>query len=127
MGLASTTAFFYSQYTYYYNFYNQVTSSNIIVNFGIDYGNGTIEWHNNTVVPKGFSAFNLTVMLADVNYTVYSFGIYIESINGVEGGWSNGTHTFYWIWYLNGEQATVGCDAYELLYGDTIEWRYEPF
>ncbi|MHA1238349.1 MAG: DUF4430 domain-containing protein [Candidatus Odinarchaeia archaeon] len=127
MGLASSTAFFYTQYTYYHNFYDQVTTNNIIVNIGINYGNGTVEWFNNTVVPKEFTAFNLTTIVANVEYTVYSFGIYVESINGVEGGWSDGTHTFYWIWYLNGEQASVGCDAYQLVYGDTIEWRYESF
>ena len=29
-----------------------------------------------------------------------------------------------WVYYVNGERLSVGCDAYELKAGDIIEWHY---
>lgn len=50
----------------------------------------------------------------------YDFGVFIESIGGVAN-----SNDFVWIYYVNGESASVGADKYELKNGDSVEWRYE--
>ncbi len=51
----------------------------------------------------------------------YSFGTLVESIDNVKGG----TDGKYWLFYVNGKQATVGAGDYKLQSGDSIEWRLE--
>lgn len=57
----------------------------------------------------------------DVETEESSFGEYVTSINGVDGG----TDNKYWIFYVNGETAQVGAAEYETTPEDTIEWKFE--
>ncbi len=50
-----------------------------------------------------------------------SYGPYVDSINGVQGG----TDGKYWAFYVNGTMAQVGADAYTTKTGDKIEWKFE--
>ena len=51
----------------------------------------------------------------------FDFGTIVNAIDGVRGG--DGEK--YWLYYINGQQATVGADAYTVKPGDAIEFRFE--
>ncbi len=63
---------------------------------------------------KGVEVNELEMMVKE-----YDFGSMVESINGLIN-----TKDKAWIYYVNGESATVGADQYELNDGDEIEWKY---
>ena len=107
----------------------------LTVNACIDYGNGTIDWHNETRMPAGSSLFQLTQKIAEINYTYYPSmkpgHVLVDSINdkktytaGYSEGWS-------WIWYYwDGDEqdwnsGPVGCDAWMLKNDGTYKWRFE--
>ena len=50
----------------------------------------------------------------------YSFGDSVESIDGLA---ADAGH--YWAFYVNGQYASVGADAYTAKSGDMIDWKYE--
>lgn len=95
------------------------------VNLLIKYDNGTKKWFNNTLVPVGWSLFNLTfyVLEGKVEYRVYPLGVFVTGINGVS---QRGNH--YWFWYrwdtttrdwVLGE---VGAGSYILRRNDVLAW-----
>jgi hypothetical protein len=92
----------------------------------VDYGNGTKKWYNDTSVPIGATLFNATREVARVNYTVYSFGVLVNAVNG-KGGDSG----YYWLWYewnstsIRWDMGFVGADAFILHHGDIVSWVYE--
>ncbi|MEM1550756.1 MAG: DUF4430 domain-containing protein [Candidatus Bathyarchaeia archaeon] len=95
----------------------------ISVNILIDYGNGTQVWYNNTSVMRGASVLTATQTIANVEYTDFGWGIFVDSINGIknEGSW-------FWMWYIWEGKWVLGpvaSDRYVLREGDTIMWRYE--
>lgn len=108
----------------------------LTVSIGIDYGNGTLRWHNETEVPAGFTLFQLTQEIAKINYTYYQFAkpghILVDSINDKEAytaadfseGWS-------WIWYYWDDDekdwvsGLTGCDAWMLEEGGIYRWKFE--
>jgi hypothetical protein len=55
----------------------------------------------------------------------YSFGVFIESIGGIE----NGDEGKYWQYYVNGILGDVAADKKILKKEDKVEWRFEkvPF
>lgn len=48
-------------------------------------------------------------------------GIMIESIGGIK----NGDAGKYWIYYVNGQMASVSADKYQLKAGDKVEFKFE--
>jgi len=106
------------------------------VNIGIDYGNGTLVWHNDTQTFAGSTLFELTQRIASINYTYYTLmepgHILVDSINDkatyTDPSFTSG-HS--WIWYYwDGTQkkwivGPVGCDAWLLNDGGIYKWRYE--
>lgn len=124
--------YYYNEYTRYQVLYNQAVEelkqlkTHMLVNVLINYGNGTLEWHNETRVPIGASLLNVTEKVADVNYTVYPFGVFVTAING-RGGESG----YYWMWYIwnsttaQWDPGPVAADAFTLHHGDIVSWIYE--
>ncbi len=49
-------------------------------------------------------------------------GFFVEEINGLA---QNSRERMYWIYYINGETASVGVSQYIIQPNDIIEWRYE--
>lgn len=49
-----------------------------------------------------------------------SLGYFIDEINGVRGQMNS-----YWIYYINGEESSVGVSWYVLKDGDIINWKQE--
>jgi len=118
---------------YYYMQYKQLedtlkTMQNLIlkVNILINYGNGTKEWHNNTLVPVGATVFNATLVVAEVDSTPWGEYILINSINEVQGTLDTGW--IWWIWDPPNSQWKPTLEAsnkHVLLDGDTICWNYQ--
>ncbi len=55
----------------------------IYVNVGINYGNGTLMWYNNTRALNKMSAYEVLLLVANVSANVGVYGVYIFEINGV--------------------------------------------
>ena len=51
-----------------------------------------------------------------------SLGNFVDEINGIKG-----TPSKYWIYYINGKEASVGVSKYVLKSGDVISWKQEAF
>jgi len=68
---------------------------------------------------------NVLEQLQELNDTVVTqestYGTYVDSINGLKGG-DNGA---YWIFFIDGEMASVGAGAYIAEGGELIEWKYQ--
>ncbi|MEM2929674.1 MAG: hypothetical protein QW797_02295 [Thermoproteota archaeon] len=103
----------------------EVESVTLRASLLVKYDNGTKQWFNNTIVPVGWTLFNLTAynLKGNVNYTTYSFGAVITGINGVSQH-----ESYYWLWYrwdlekrdwVPGE---TGPDACLLRNGDVLAW-----
>lgn len=72
---------------------------------------------------QGENGQNALVLLerhADVQVKHYSFGDMVTSINGTPG---NGPK--YWIFYVNGQEASVGAGSYITKNSDTISWKLQ--
>lgn len=105
-------------------------TGSVPVSLLFNYGNGTLEWHNNTLVPPTWNFFNVTV--ADANGNVgavffASFGShFVYSIKGAGCPASNIFCAQAWgFWILNGicwELAPVGVDQVPVSQGATAAW-----
>lgn len=52
--------------------------------------------------------------------TYSGIGKFIEEINGVKSDGDN-----YWIYYVNGVEASIGVSNYKINPGDVVSWKYE--
>lgn len=96
-------------------------------NIAINYGNGTTVWHNNTVIPIGFSLLNATQKVASLQYET-TWGIFVTAINGVA---QDPATNRYWVYdaLINGtwEPIWVGAAEYQVQNSDTIMWSLKTF
>lgn len=101
------------------------------VNLGIDFGNGTRLWFNDTYVPVGSSVFNATSIATGGRLTsqVYTFDNVSETfVTGILG--LSGTSSSYWLWYYldssshQWAEAAVGSDLFLAVQGGTYLWNY---
>jgi hypothetical protein len=113
-------------------------TTTLSVNICIDYGNGTVEWHNKTVIPAGSSLFQLTQNVAIVNFTYDALmkpgHIRLTSIDNKKE-YTNYTVSYSegaaWLWYYWNDDkqewvfGPVGCDAWMLKDGGTYKWNFE--
>lgn len=110
---------------YYYSSYSdllQKTGTPIHVNLGINYGNGTVHWFNNTEARSGDTMLDVTKQVTEVNYTSYPTGAFVTAIDNVEQ-----TAAKSWIWWTWTEQfgwslSSVGSDKYVLGDNETAYW-----
>jgi hypothetical protein len=70
---------------------------------------------------QGKNALALLQTHAQVSVKSSSYGPYVDAINGVRGG----TSGKYWMFYVNGKQASVGAGSYITKVGDFIEWKFQ--
>lgn len=123
---------YYSQATSYEKNYQMLLEDlddlTIIVNLRIDYGNGTVIWHNNTRVPLNTTLLTATLIVASVDYSTSDLGAFVNNINGV----GEDPQT-YWIWSFwdsekgSWEMGPTGCDKWILHKGDKVSWTYTSF
>ncbi|MCK4524995.1 MAG: DUF4430 domain-containing protein [Candidatus Andersenbacteria bacterium] len=77
-------------------------------------------------ISKQTTVFDVLKNNADIKYNNnYSYGVFIESINGIK----NGDDGKYWQYYINDVLGDVAADKKVLKEGNNIEWRFEevPF
>jgi len=127
-------AFYYTENARYQQLYSETLNelrkyeSYMFVNILIDYGNGTEEWHNNTLVSVGADLLNATRIVAEVEYDIGQYGAFVTHINGVGG--DPGTFWIYNMWNSTGsswDMGPVASDAYILKEGETFNWVYQSF
>jgi len=107
-------------------------AATLSVDVEINYGNGTVEWHNETKVPAGYTLFELTQEIAVIKYGYYAFmepgHVVVDSIND-----KIPTGSYYWFWYYWSASekrwisGPVGCDAWILENGGIYEWSFESW
>ncbi len=71
--------------------------------------------NNASSTVNGFCAFESAGL--PVNATWFSFGALIDAIGGIAGDAEN-----FWLWFLNGDVASVGIDSYLLEPDDYVLW-----
>ena len=126
---ASVTVYYYQGYVNMEKQYKDITTKlkdvSYTVNILIKYDNGTKTWHNQTLVPIGWSLFNVTlkVTVGKVEYSTAYGSPFITAINGVKG-----SYPYTWMWYLWNATSTTwklgetGADAYMLRESDVVAW-----
>jgi hypothetical protein len=82
--------------------YRNVTTMNVTV------ASFLLEWAHR---------YNFSVQ---ANYWQGYDSLFVKSINNIE----NGEDGNYWLYYVNGEYAQVGCSLYHLHDNDVVEWRF---
>jgi hypothetical protein len=106
---------------------NRIGGAMIYVNVGIDFGNNTRIWHNDTKAITGATLFDVTKQVANVTYDVNPmFGTEIVSIDGVNKqgsfGWT------YWIWNSTSQPWSIlweNADNYLVANKETFMWYYQ--
>ncbi len=102
------------------------------VNVLINYGNGTLQWLNNTRIPVGWNAFNATAANAslDAPYFPEFTSHFIKAINGVglvkDQAQKDWFWTF-WVWDTSTKDwklSEVGADQVILTGGQIVAWNY---
>jgi hypothetical protein len=94
------------------------------MNLGINYGNGTIQWYNQTA-RSGDTLLEATLQVSEVYYETSAYGAFVKAING-----ANQPANKSWIWWKwtqqsGWESGQVGCDAYILGDNETVYWYFE--
>jgi len=92
-------------------------------------------------IPEDGIILDTTEFAIDSDDTVYDilteaarkYTLHLESTGGDGMKYMSGINYIYeldfgdlsgWVYYVNGERPSVGCDAYTLKDGDVIEWHY---
>ncbi len=118
-----TTGYYWIQYN---DIRDRISGSLIDMNLGIDYGNGSRIWHNETKTFSGQTLFDVTTQEADITYRSSLYGAEVLSIDGVvkneNYGWT------YWIW--NGTISSwsivwESASNYLVANGETFMWYYQ--
>ena len=134
IGASVIGAYYYLEYTgtdHAYNSlleeYNELTGyETILANIGLDYGNGTIVWQNQTSIPFNITALAFTNVTFGVDADYFpGLGYFINGIDGIQNNASG--NNSYWMWDLNGGPAETGADAHTVKFGDVIFWTYTSF
>ncbi len=107
-----------------------VKARTVTVDIAIDYGNGTIVWHNGTVLPRGATVLTALVAVAHVEYKVGKYGAYVVAVDGVRERLLSKNEGYSWMWYIydyakkKWALGQVAADKYMLRDGDVIMWKY---
>lgn len=123
--IAASLAFAY----YYYQYSDLVARLGrvtVSINLGVDYGNGTRIWYNNT---RGLTLYDAMIEAGwKVDGTSYGvMGMYIKAINGLEESNSEYRYWSWWSWTDYGwARGGSPCDKYVVGPGETILWYYSP-
>jgi hypothetical protein len=105
---------------------NRVAGVLISVDLGVDYGNGSRIWQNNTKGLTGQTLFDVTKQVANVTYQTGMLGTEILSINGVSKqgafGWT------YWVWNSTDHSYSIvweNVDKHLVANEETYVWYYQ--
>lgn len=128
-----TAAYYYTQYLETRRTFEELKSLVIDVNLLMNYGNGTENWHNETVI-AGSTAFEaLLTVTKNVEYQTTAYGVFVTAINGVKNVAETSASGHAWLWYYWDTTASKwtdllkAADAYILRPNDSVTWRYESY
>lgn len=99
----------------------------VLVTVYIDYGNGTVARYENVTVSRFRpTAFLALLSVADAEFQVSDFGIFVTGIDGVRQSMEASK---YWLYYAYEEgkgwvSPPVGADGYSLANGASISWNF---
>lgn len=102
----------------------------VTVDVAIDYGNGTVVWHNGTVLPRGATVLTALVSVAKVEYKMGKYGAYVVAVDGVREKLLSKNEGYSWMWYIFDPKekkwvpGPVAADKYKLGDGAVIMWKY---
>jgi hypothetical protein len=105
-------------------------ASMIAANVLISYGNGTIQWYNETAIPSSWNAYALTMYLAKCNVQAKFYGSplnehFVTAINGVGNQGSQSWSIWVFCQRANAwAYSQVGIDMIPLSNGQTLAWSY---
>jgi hypothetical protein len=117
-----------NQQTIIYNLQSVLAATTMNVSIQINYGNGTVQWSNNTVVPIGVKLLNATQMVATVNSSTSSLGTFVTGINGVFQDTAANKYWVYNSWNGTGwDIVWVGAADYQLHSNEIIQWYLMQF
>jgi hypothetical protein len=68
---------------------------------------------------QNITALDLLELDNAVNVTFSSYGAFVNCVNEICS-----TSSYYWLYYVNGQMAPVGADAYRVKDKDIVEFRY---
>jgi hypothetical protein len=115
--------FYWIQYT---DIRDRIGGALVTVNVGVDYGNGSRFWSNETKALTGQTLFDVTKQVANVTYQVGPWGTEVLSIDGVSKqgsfGWT------YWILNSTSSQWSIvweNADGYLVADKETFMWYYQ--
>jgi len=130
---SGSAVYYYSQYQQAHDSLRQFTNSMSGITYStsilFDLGNGTRVWHNGTLVPIGWNAYNVTAYLLQgrINATYYpSFHPPSHFVTGILGV-QNTKQKFWYLWILNGsswQPASVGPDGLLVQNHSVYAWTY---
>jgi len=90
------------------------------VNIGFDYGNGTINWFNDTQIDIGDGIMSATLQVVDADYELSDGWFYLRSLEGFKGGeWRR-------IWWFTYYDRKEDWSAEYYPEGWSDQWRGEP-
>jgi hypothetical protein len=126
-------AYYYTQYIETRKTFEELNSLVFKANVLMDYGNGTQNWNNETVI-AGSTAFDaLLATTTNVEYTTTAYGVFVSSINGVKNVAETPMSGRAWLWYYWNTTTSKwidlykASDAYILKPNDSLTWRYEHY
>ncbi|MDG6999730.1 MAG: DUF4430 domain-containing protein [Nitrososphaerota archaeon] len=101
---------------------------NYISHVLIDYGNGTMDWYNNTLIQPGWNLYVAMQVITDgqINATYYpSLGEhYVTGLNGVQ----QTSSLSWWLWTYNSsalwQSAQTGADQIQVQNGSIFAWTF---
>jgi hypothetical protein len=114
---------------YYYLQYSDLSSKLkgqvFLSNLGIDYGNGSgIQWFNGTRINAGSTLFDLTKLVASVNYSESLGSTFVTGINSVSN--LAGKDWFWWSYSSFGWSfGTFASNKYVVGNNETLLWDYQ--
>ena len=130
---SGSAVYYYSQYQQTQDSLKQFTNSVSGITYStsmlFDFGNGTRAWHNGTLVPIGWNAYNVTAYLAQgkINATYYpQFHPPSHFVTGILGV-QNTKQKFWYLWTLNGsswQTTEVGADGLLVQNHSVYAWTF---
>jgi hypothetical protein len=109
----------------YHKVIEELDDFTVQVNILIDYGDGEIEWFNDSRIQVGANLLVATGSVCDIKFQTSNLGSFVTSINGVD---QDSTHFWIWSFYdTKWEMGPVGADQHILHNGDVIRWTYTSF
>jgi len=123
LGASLTAGYYWLQYD---DLSQQTSGLRITVNIGVDYGNGTRTYYNDTQTWTGKTLLEVSKQVANVEAQAGVYGTEVTGINGVtkQGayGWT------YWTWNSTSQLWSIvweSVDAYKVANGETTLWYYQ--